>query len=297
MLTTFSSNQISSLNRISRPFSTVYTGGFGQLMQDMLTELSSGTIGCTSEGYDIDSLCLGGGAFSYDPVASALVGGLSFVYYAGTVRAGGAVTTTAGATLTLTGSATNYIEVDSAGTVHVNTAGFTAGRYGLYTVVTGSASITSVTSAKTLISWTPPGSITGALLSAAAATRSADVKVGTLTATATYLTFAPCTGTLTAASLVSPLAVASSDTNYWTMSVTNLGAAGSGMEALLAATAANTTKATGGNALAVNVPQALALGATLAVNDGDVLAVTFTASGAPSPLTGAAARFKFTFTG
>ena len=297
MMTTLSPTLLTSLNQISRPFQRLYPGGIGQLFQDILTEIAGGTVGCTSLGSDIDSLCLGGGSFSYDPDASAAAGGLSFVYGPGQIRAAATVINTAGATLTLAGSATNYVEVSAAGVVSSNLVGFTAGRYALYTVVTASAAILTVTNAKTLISWTPPASVTGALLSTTAASRSAHVPVGTLTTTATYLTIAPCTGTVTAASLVSPLAVAASDANYWTVSAVNLGAAGAGSQALLTATAANTTKATGGHALAVNVPQALTLTGTLNVNDGDVLAVTFAATGAPTPLTGAIARLKFTFAG
>src|SRR3990167_8056135 len=44
-------------------------------------------------------------------------------------------------------------------------------------------------------------------------------------------------------------ALAASDTNYITFSITNLGQAGAGTTALLAATDTNTTKATGGTAL------------------------------------------------
>ncbi len=218
MMTTLSPTLLTSLNQISRPFQRLYPGGIGQLFQDILTEIAGGTVGCTSLGSDIDSLCLGGGSFSYDPDASAAAGGLSFVYGPGQIRAAATVINTAGATLTLAGSATNYVEVSAAGVVSSNLVGFTAGRYALYTVVTASAAILTVTNAKTLISWTPPASVTGALLSTTAASRSAHVPVGTLTTTATYLTIAPCTGTVTAASLVSPLAVAASDANYWTVS-------------------------------------------------------------------------------
>jgi hypothetical protein len=50
------------------------------------------------------------------------------------------------------------------------------------------------------------------------------------------------------------------------------------------------------------VPRVLTLttvvtGTELNVNDGDVLVVTFTATGTPPPLSGCSVRLKFTFTG
>lgn len=77
-------------------------------------------------------------------------------------------------------------------------------------------------------------------------------------------------------------ALATSDTNYITFSVTNLGQAGAGTTALLAATNANTTKATGGSALAANTKRTLTLtstGADLVVAAGDRIRIRAAATG------------------
>jgi hypothetical protein len=77
-------------------------------------------------------------------------------------------------------------------------------------------------------------------------------------------------------------ALAASDTNYITFSVTNLGQAGAGSTAILAATAANTTQVTGGTAIAANTKRTLTLNATaanLVVAAGDRLRVRAAATG------------------
>lgn len=72
--------------------------------------------------------------------------GLTWGYYGGNVLVNGALTQIANGTLTLTASTINYIEAEpTTGAVSSNTTGFTAGRTPLYTVVTGSASVTSYT--------------------------------------------------------------------------------------------------------------------------------------------------------
>ncbi len=71
---------------------------------------------------------------------------LTWGYYGGRFRASaGTYSTIANATLTLTASSTNYVEVTVDGVVSSNTTAFTAGRIPLYTVVTGTASVTSYT--------------------------------------------------------------------------------------------------------------------------------------------------------
>ena len=77
-------------------------------------------------------------------------------------------------------------------------------------------------------------------------------------------------------------ALAAHDTNYITFSVTNLGQAGGGSTDMLAATDANTTKATGGTALSANTKRSLTVhgtGANLDVVKGDRLLVRAAASG------------------
>lgn len=90
------------------------------------------------------------------------------------------------------------------------------------------------------------------------------------------------TGKVVAATFSSLAALAAHDTNFVTFSITNLGQAGSGSAAMLAATAANTTKVTGGTALSANTKRALTLSSTvadLAVTEGDRLLVRFAADG------------------
>jgi hypothetical protein len=77
---------------------------------------------------------------------------------------------------------------------------------------------------------------------------------------------------LTSARFSGTDALAASDTNYITFTITNLGTTGSGTATMLAATDANTTKTTGGSALTANALRALTLNGTasnLVVAAGD----------------------------
>jgi hypothetical protein len=92
----------------------------------------------------------------------------------------------------------------------------------------------------------------------------------------------PRTGVVQAILFSSLAALAASDTNYVTFSVTNLGQAGAGSTAVLAATDPNTTKATGGTALAASSKRALTLNGTAAnlnVTEGDTLRIRAAATG------------------
>lgn len=72
--------------------------------------------------------------------------GLTWGYYGGRfTKADGTNVAIANGTLTLTASATNYVEADSAGAVTKNTTGFTDGAIPLYTIVVGTATVTSYT--------------------------------------------------------------------------------------------------------------------------------------------------------
>lgn len=72
--------------------------------------------------------------------------GLTWGYYGGNVLVNGVLTQIANGTLGLTASTTNYIEAEpTTGAVSFNTSGFTAGRTPLYTVVTGTATVSSYT--------------------------------------------------------------------------------------------------------------------------------------------------------
>lgn len=93
---------------------------------------------------------------------------------------------------------------------------------------------------------------------------------------------APAAGTLTSAVFSGTDALATSDTNFITFSITNLGQAGAGTATMLAATDANTTKATGGTALSANTVRSLALNGTaanLVVAAGDRIRIRAAATG------------------
>lgn len=90
------------------------------------------------------------------------------------------------------------------------------------------------------------------------------------------------TGTISGAVFQSLAALAAHDTNYVTFGIVNLGQAGAGTAAILGAVDANTTKSTGGTALAASTKRTLTLSTTtadLAVVEGDILRVRFAASG------------------
>jgi len=92
---------------------------------------------------------------------------------------------------------------------------------------------------------------------------------------------APFAGTLVAARFVATDALTTHDTNFLTWGVINKGT-GAGSTAMLAATAANTTKITGGSALVAFTPRTLTLSATagnLVVAANDCLTATFIGGG------------------
>lgn len=70
--------------------------------------------------------------------------GLSWDYFGGRFRdSAGTRSNIANGTIALTASNTNYIEVTVLGVVSANTAGFTAGRIPLYSVLAGLSTVTS----------------------------------------------------------------------------------------------------------------------------------------------------------
>jgi fumarylacetoacetate (FAA) hydrolase family protein len=97
--------------------------------------------------------------------------------------------------------------------------------------------------------------------------------------TDTYIA-APCTGRLLDIHLSGGAALATSDTNYVTFAVTNVEAGAT--TAMLAATDANTTKATGGTAIASATKRTLTKSATAAnllVTEGDRIRIRVTGAG------------------
>ncbi len=105
--------------------------------------------------------------------------------------------------------------------------------------------------------------------------------IATTSNTDEYL-IAPQSGRLVSAFFTSLLGLTANDTNYVTFSITNLGQGGAGTAVMLAATAANTTKATGGTTTVANAKRALTVTAVAAdkvVVEGDVLLVRFAVTG------------------
>jgi len=114
--------------------------------------VSANTVGWTEGSYPLYMVLTASGAILYTwPDAGFGEGthsGLDFAYEAGTVVLEDLTTASVvGGTVTLEDDATNYIEVSDAGVVSANTDGFTAGAHALYTAVTASGAITTVTAA------------------------------------------------------------------------------------------------------------------------------------------------------
>jgi hypothetical protein len=290
----YTSAEQSSMDRDARNMKAAGVPLSGEL--EALRELvTSGNLGITSNAWDVDSLAWGGGAFS---VNADLTTGLTFAYYGGRICTLNAILTVAAGTLTLSPSTTNYVQVSPAGVVSSNTAGFTAGYVPLYIIVTGVSTISTITNAKALLTSLPNGGVTGAMLSVAASTQNVQRHVSSITTTTTIpLLIAPGQPvTLNKLMIAATAAVAANNINYWTFSVTETGPAGTGATAMLAATAANTTQATGGFSLTADVIQQLALNATsgnLVTAAYDVIVFTATATGSPPALTNLAIRAEF----
>ena len=123
---------------------------------------------------------------------AALCSGLTWGFYGGAIIVDGVLTQvslTSSNTLTLTASKTNFIEATRAGVVSSNTTGFTPGRIPLYSVVTGTATVTSYTDYR---AWAMPAFVTQ---KASVSVTTADVTLTAEQARARYLTI---TGVLTA---------------------------------------------------------------------------------------------------
>lgn len=93
---------------------------------------------------------------------------------------------------------------------------------------------------------------------------------------------APVNGKLSQAILSALTALAASDTNYVTVTITNLGQGGAGTAVMLSAVDGNTTKATGGAALAANARRNLIVSsvqADIKVAIGDRLRIRYAVTG------------------
>ncbi len=129
-------------------------------------------------------------------------------------------------------------------------------------------------------------------------TNNIPMNLGTISATTTLRIVAimPRKGTITGVDLIVNTAITANDTNYWTFALTNKSTDGSGSTVLLAATDANTTKATGGIGLAAYDTTALTLSSTTAdlnFNAGDVITLTATKAASASNLVDLTVNLKF----
>jgi hypothetical protein len=113
---------------------------------------------------------------------------LTWGYYGGRMLVDGVLTAVANGTVALTASTTNYVEATRAGVVSKNTTAFTAGSIPLYTIVTGTATVTSYTDERC---WVDPEYITHDV---AVTVTTADV---TLTAAQARSSYISASGALT----------------------------------------------------------------------------------------------------
>ncbi|QOV90893.1 hypothetical protein [Humisphaera borealis] len=282
------STQIAALDKDNRQFNLLTGTLFSDFVQDMLDGLEAGTVGSTANGYDLNAVAP---ADTWCAQNADTTTGLTLGYRAGKVRFGNTLVSVSAGTIALSSSTTNYVEVDSAGTVSKNTSAFTATRIPLFTVVTGGSTITTVTPAVYARFGLSTGSITGTLASTAMQTKSLVIPLGTIATSAGSTKFCipvPSVGSaaqISRVSFVNAADLATSDTNYATFGLVNKGAAGTGTQAIVnIATAANSTKVTGGALLADYVARDLTL-ATLSIGTerdvatGDTLEFTITVAG------------------
>lgn len=118
--------------------------------------------------------------------------------------------------------------------------------------------------------------------------------LGAINATTTFIAFiAPAACTLTQCLIATKDAIAKNDTDYWTVALTDKGAAGSGTDKIAEAT----TKATGGTAFGAY--DAWSIGALDATHKvlaaGDVVTLSFTKAASATAFAEAAAMIEFVY--
>jgi len=296
----FSAALTAAINRDNR--NTQDVGGsnqsMAQILEDLKAAVAAGNIGITADAVDVDALALGGEHFAQD---SDTTTGLTFGYKAGRFHNGKTIVAVGASTIALSASQTNYVEVDRAGTVSTNTSGFTSGRLPLYQIVTGVSTITSggVTNKKPLLTLIGAAGVTGDMLSGNAKTKSIELALGDISATAAFTFLCPPhVADMVKAAFATKTAIAASDTDYWTFALVNKGPSGSGTTDMLNTGDANTTKATGGSAVTGYVKRELTLHGTAAnldTADGDVLELTITKTGSATTMEQCTLRLDFTF--
>lgn len=136
------------------------------------------------------------------------------------------------------------------------------------------------------------GGVTATKLNTLANTRTTIIPLGAVSATTTQVVFvAPTAGSLAAAKLVTKNAIVANDTNYWTATLYDKGAAGAGTDKIVE----KTTQATGGAGLAAYTAYDLGtLDATHKVlAAGDVVALTLTKTESATAFAEAALMLTF----
>ena len=273
-----------ALDRSVRDFSSSFGAPFSDfIQQNILDQIAAGAIGITANSWDVDSLALDGGHFAKDADTTT---GLTFGYKAGRIFNGKTVISVSAGTLLLSASNTNYVECSRSGTVSSNTSAFSTGAIPLYQITTGVSTISTVTNKKNFLFTVPNGGFTGDMFSTIQKTKVLQIPLGTISATTTFppIVMPPAAGTIVNMRLASKDALAQSDSAYYTFSAVNKGPSGGGSTALLAATDANTTKLTGGSAIAAYVARQLTLtGTTANLNTAASDAIVFTATKTGSP--------------
>jgi len=293
------SAQRNALAQIGRQMDTVYAGGLAAFIQEqILNLLEASAAGIQSFAADIDSIAKGGGHFTWDEDGSS---GLSFAWKTSRFSNGKALVTVPAGDIDLSASTTNYVEVDRAGTVSSNTTGFTSGRLPVFTVTTGTSSIVTVTSAKPLLTLIGSDGVDGSMLSNQAKQKEIAVVVGAVSATGSILVPVPKhAAKLAGVQLITPTAIATNDSNYWTFDVKNRGTDGLGTTDMLDTGTTNSTRATGGSSISSKIARNLTLHGTannLDVNSGQALEAGFTKTGSATTMNGVVLAFFFTFTG
>lgn len=295
--------QRSALNNLS-PLLIASGLSLGDFIDQMKTDLSSGNLGISADAWDVDSLALDGGHFARDTDA-ANGSTLDFAWMDARFWNGKALVTVPGDSLTLSAGSINYIQVDPDGVVDANTVGFATdgSKYPLWKVTTGASSYSdsNVINMKGIVQFVGAGRYTGAMLSEQANVKSVWKDFGTLSATgAEKIAVPPHAGKLIGVQLYVDTTVAANDATYWTASMVNKGPTGAGATAMLAASDANTTKATGGSGLTNYVGRSLTLHGTLANLDvaaGDALLLTLTKTSTAADLVKLVARADFRYAG
>lgn len=298
-------SQITGIDKAMRNYQLETGQNFSAFIQESIIDpLYGGSIGITASAAEVDAIAKGGN-FAWDGSTASL----NFAYGAGRVHNGKTMVSVSAGSIALSASATNYIEVDRAGTVSANTTAFTSARMPLWTVVTGTSTISTVTNSKPLLTLIGTNGVDGSMLSTPGQTKEISSSVPTVATAAgdTLITLQvpkeiAAASRITNISLVFKDALAASDTNYVKFGLVNKGAAGAGTQTLVDITdAANSTKVTGGTALAAYTRRNLTLvtlsgGSERDVTGGDTLLLTITAVGTlANTLTTGNVKAEFSF--